>query len=78
WTVSANGDAATAKKIKPNGKVNFTGDDNLTVAQSSETDNEGNIKVALDKNLKVDSVTTGNTVIDTTGVKVGDNVQLGS
>ncbi|SSW82914.1 Adhesin yadA precursor [Klebsiella pneumoniae] len=78
WTVSANGDAATAKKIKPNGKVNFIGDDNLTVAQSSETDNEGNIKVALNKNLKVDSVTTGNTVIDTTGVKVGDNVQLGS
>ncbi len=78
WTVSANGDAATAKKIKPNGKVNFTGDDNLTVAQSSETDNEGNIKVALNKNLKVDSVTTVNTVIDTTGVKVGDNVQLGS
>nr|WP_228144350.1 YadA-like family protein [Acinetobacter genomosp. 33YU] len=78
WTVSANSDAATAKKIKPNGKVNFTGDDNLTVAQSSETDNEGNIKVALNKNLKVDSVTTGNTVIDTTGVKVGDNVQLGS
>ncbi|EMN9114964.1 YadA-like family protein, partial [Acinetobacter baumannii] len=78
WTVSANGDAATAKKIKPNGKVNFTGDDNLTVAQSSETDNEGNIKVALNKKLKVDSVTTGNTVIDTTGVKVGNNVQLGS
>ncbi|WP_445406553.1 ESPR-type extended signal peptide-containing protein [Acinetobacter seifertii] len=78
WTVSANGDTATAKKIKPNGKVNFTGDDNLTLAQSSETDNEGNIKVALNKNLKVDSVTTGNTVIDTTGVKVGDNVQLGS
>ncbi|PSE45667.1 hypothetical protein C7G91_10270 [Acinetobacter nosocomialis] len=78
WTVSANGDAATAKKIKPNGKVNFTGDDNLTVAQTSQTDNEGNIKVALNKNLKVDSVTTGNTVIDTTGVKVGDNVQLGS
>ncbi|MFJ1520504.1 ESPR-type extended signal peptide-containing protein [Acinetobacter sp. ABJ_C1_1] len=78
WTVSANGDAATAKKIKPNGKVNFTGDDNLTVAQSSETDNEGNIKVALNKNLKVDSVTAGNTVIDTTGVKVGNNVQLGS
>ncbi|MCJ9035903.1 YadA-like family protein, partial [Acinetobacter nosocomialis] len=78
WTVSANGNAATAKNIKPNGKVNFTGDDNLTVAQASETDNEGNIKVALNKNLKVDSVTTGNTVIDTTGVKVGDNVQLGS
>ncbi|MBR7718786.1 YadA-like family protein, partial [Acinetobacter nosocomialis] len=64
--------------IKPNGKVNFTGDDNLTVAQTNETDNEGNIKVALNKNLKVDSVTTGTTVIDTTGVKVGDNVQLGS
>ncbi|QXC10862.1 YadA-like family protein [Acinetobacter nosocomialis] len=78
WTVSANGDAATAKNIKPNGKVNFTGDDNLTVAQTSQTDNEGNIKVALNKNLKVDSVTTGTTVIDTTGVKVGDNVQLGT
>ncbi|MDX7881519.1 ESPR-type extended signal peptide-containing protein [Acinetobacter nosocomialis] len=78
WTVSANGDAATAKNIKPNGKVNFTGDDNLTVAQASETDNEGNIKVALNKNLKVDSVTTGTTVIDTTGVKVGHNIQLGS
>ncbi len=78
WTISANGDAATAKNIKPNGKVNFTGDDNLTVAQTSQTDNEGNIKVALNKNLKVDSVTTGTTVIDTTGVKVGDNVQLGS
>ncbi|WP_151799369.1 ESPR-type extended signal peptide-containing protein [Acinetobacter nosocomialis] len=78
WTVLANGDAATAKKIKPNGKVNFTGDDNLTVAQTSQTDNEGNIKVALNKNLKVDSVMTGTTVIDTTGVKVGDNIQLGS
>ncbi|WP_151739544.1 ESPR-type extended signal peptide-containing protein [Acinetobacter nosocomialis] len=78
WTVSANGDAATAKNIKPNGKVNFTGDDNLTVAQTSETYNEGNIKVTLNKNLKVDSVTTGTTVIDTTGVKVGDNIQLGS
>ncbi|WP_151742078.1 YadA-like family protein, partial [Acinetobacter seifertii] len=78
WTVSANGDTATAKNIKPNGKVNFTGDDNLTVAQMSNTDNEGNIKVALNKNLKVDSVTTGTTVIDTTGVKIGDNVQLGS
>ncbi|WP_227569117.1 YadA-like family protein [Acinetobacter baumannii] len=78
WTISANGDAATAKNIKPNGKVNFTGDDNLTVAQTSQTDNEGNIKVALNKNLKVDSVTTGTTVIDTTGVKVGDNVQLGT
>ncbi|WP_410488475.1 ESPR-type extended signal peptide-containing protein [Acinetobacter sp. 2019-01-05] len=78
WTVSANGDTATAKNIKPNGKVNFTGDDNLTVAQTSNTDNEGNIKVALNKNLKVDSVTTGTTVIDTTGVKVGDNVQLGA
>ncbi|MBJ9722524.1 YadA-like family protein [Acinetobacter calcoaceticus] len=78
WTVSANGDTATAKNIKPNGKVNFTGDDNLTVAQTSNTDNDGNIKVALNKNLKVDSVTTGTTVIDTTGVKVGDNVQLGA
>ncbi|MFI8009612.1 ESPR-type extended signal peptide-containing protein [Acinetobacter sp. ABJ_C4_1] len=78
WTVSANGDTATAKNIKPNGKVNFTGDDNLTVAQTSDTTNEGNIKVALNKNLKVDSVTTGTTVIDTTGVKVGDNVQLGA
>ncbi|MEQ1346074.1 YadA-like family protein, partial [Acinetobacter seifertii] len=78
WTVSANSDAATAKNIKPNGKVNFTGDDNLTVAQTSDTTNEGNIKVALNKNLKVDSVTTGTTVIDTTGVKVGDNVQLGA
>ncbi|NUF39052.1 YadA-like family protein, partial [Acinetobacter lactucae] len=78
WTVSANGDAATSKQIKPNGKVNFTGDDNLTVAQTSETDNEGNIKVSLSKNLKVDSVTTGNTVINNTGVAVGDYVQLGN
>ncbi|WP_445115386.1 ESPR-type extended signal peptide-containing protein [Acinetobacter sp. WZC-1] len=76
WTLSANGDATTSKKIKPNSSVNFEGDDNLTVSQTSTADQDGNIKVALNKDLKVDSVTTGNTVINDNGVKVGDTVQV--
>ncbi|WP_288411545.1 YadA-like family protein, partial [uncultured Acinetobacter sp.] len=77
WTLSANNDVSSSKQIKPNGKVNFVGDENLSVAQTSTTDNEGNIKVNLNKDIVLNSVTTGNTVINNTGVSIG-NTQLSS
>ena len=42
-------------------------DDNI----STEVD-EGKVKIALSKDINVDSVTTGNTKIDTNGLKAGD------
>ncbi|MGL1829518.1 UNVERIFIED_CONTAM: cell surface protein, partial [Acinetobacter sp. HSTU-ASm16] len=77
WTLSANNDVSSSKQIKPNGKVNFVGDENLSVAQTSTTDNEGNIKVNLNKDIVLNSVTTGNTVINNAGVSIG-NTQLSS
>src|SRR5690606_11162739 len=74
WTATdADGNAAN---IGPNGSVTFTGDGNISVAQTGE-DNAGEVQVTLNRDLDVDSITAGNTVIDTNGVRVGDNVHLG-
>ncbi|MGY0799552.1 hypothetical protein ACW7G0_10915 [Lysobacter sp. A286] len=74
WTATdANGNDAN---IGPNGTVNFTGDGNISVAQTGE-DNSGEIEITLNRDLDVDSITAGDTVIDTDGVRVGDNVHLG-
>ncbi|WP_228482005.1 hypothetical protein [Lysobacter sp. H21R4] len=74
WTATdANGNDAN---IGPNGTVNFTGDQNITVAQTG-ADNRGQIEITLNRDLDVDSLTAGDTVVDTDGVHVGDDVHLG-
>ena len=74
WTAT-DGDG-NAANIGPDGTVTFSGDDNIHVAQTGE-DNNGKIEVTLDRDLDVDSITAGNTVVDGTGVQVGDDVHLG-
>src|SRR5690606_20341260 len=65
-----------AARIGPDGIVTFLGDNNITVTQTG-TDNNGKVEVALNPNLDVTSVTTGQTVMNNDGVKVGDDVALG-
>ena len=62
--------------IGPNGEVLFTGDQNLTVAQTGE-DDAGVVAITLNRDLDLDSVTVGDTVIDGTGVAIGADVKLG-
>ena len=60
--------------VKPNSKVNIKGDGNITV-----THNEGDVKVALNKNLdltKDGSVGIGSTTLNKDGLAVGTNVKV--
>lgn len=60
--------------VKPNSKVNIKGDRNITV-----THNEGDVKVALNKNLdltKDGSVEIGSTTLNKEGLAVGTNVKV--
>ena len=57
--------------IGPNGAVDFQGDQNISVAQSGE-DQDGVIDITLNRDLDLDSVTTGDTVMSDTGLAVGD------
>ncbi|WP_199901415.1 YadA-like family protein, partial [Neisseria subflava] len=50
--------------------------DNIVVTQDVGANGQTIYKVATDKNLKVDSVTAGDTVMNNDGVKVGDDVAL--
>ena len=51
---------------------------NITVTKSDEPNENGgeNYNVALNKDIKLDSVTTGDTVMNNDGVKVGTDVSL--
>ena len=72
WNLTGSGDNEV--NIGPDGKVNFVGDNNLTVAQTG-VDQNGEIKITLNENidLGVDgSLTTGNTVVDNSGLTVDD------
>jgi len=70
WNVTdANGNTA---KVGPNGKVTFTGDNNVTVTQTG-TDNNGQVEMTLNKNLDLGdtgSVTMGNTVVNNNGLTI--------
>ena len=74
WNVTdADGNVAN---IGPDGKVTFTGDNNLTVAQTG-ADDAGIVGITLKKQIDLGSagsVTTGDTVVNTTGVSVGTGV----
>ena len=50
--------------------------DNIVVTQDVGANGQTIYKVATDKNLKVDSVAAGDTVMNNDGVKVGDDVAL--
>ena len=50
--------------------------DNITVTEDTNKDGGKEYKVALDKDIKLDSVTTGQTVMNNDGLKVGDKVSV--
>ncbi|WP_081770032.1 YadA-like family protein [Luteimonas huabeiensis] len=62
--------------IGPDGLVTFEGDANIGVAQTG-ADQNGVVAITLNRDLDVDSVTAGDTVIDGTGVAIGPDVRLG-
>ncbi|WP_311950585.1 ESPR-type extended signal peptide-containing protein, partial [Halomonas piscis] len=69
WTVAdADGNS---HNIGPNGKVTFEGDSNIGVTESG-SDDDAKIQVALNDDIAVDSVTTGDSVLDTNGLTVTD------
>ena len=74
WNLSTNG--GEASKVAPGKTVDFSGDKNINIS------NDGtNVKVELNKDIDVDtvtanSVTTGDTVMNNNGVKVGTDVSL--
>ena len=53
-----------------------TAGDNITVAETTNKDGGKEYKVALDKDIKLDSVTTGQTVMNNDGLKVGKDVSV--
>ena len=53
-----------------------TAGDNVTVTEDTNKDGGKEYKVALDKDIKLDSVTTGQTVMNNDGLKVGENVSV--
>jgi autotransporter adhesin len=75
WNATdANGNTAN---IGPDGTVTFEGDSNVAVTQTG-VDDDGVVQIALNRDLDLDSVTTGDTVINNAGVAVGSNVALGN
>ena len=50
--------------------------DNITVTEGTNAEGGKEYKVALDKDIKLDSVTTGQTVMNNDGLKVGDKVSV--
>ncbi|MCS2611087.1 YadA-like family protein [Halomonas sp. wenzhen-202101] len=75
WNLT--GEGADAVNIGPNGAVDFQGDQNISVAQHG-VDQDGVIDITLERDLDLDSVTTGDTVLSNSGVAVGNDVTLGS
>ena len=56
-------------EVDNGGRANWVGDgQNITTAANGDT-----VKIELNKNIKVDSVTAGSTVVNNDGVKVGNN-----
>ncbi|WP_271912284.1 hypothetical protein [Vreelandella alkaliphila] len=68
WNVT---DGTNAANIGPNGEVTFTGDSNLTVAQTG-IDDAGEVEITLNRDLDLDSVTAGNSELTSAGLSVDD------
>ncbi|MDN4121538.1 YadA family autotransporter adhesin, partial [Alcaligenes endophyticus] len=78
WTATDSGDNSST--IGPKGIITFVGDDNIALEQTG-TDNKAKIEVKLNKDLDLGtdgSVKTAGTLINSAGLTVGENVQLGS
>ena len=70
WNLTANG--ADSSNVKPGETVDLNNKDkNISI-----TKNGHNVTFNLAKDIKVDSVKAGDTVMNNDGVKVGDNVAL--
>ena len=67
---------AQLNKAAAAAKTEVVQGDNIVVTQDVGANGQTIYKVATDKNLKVDSVTVGDTVMNNDGVKVGDDVAL--
>lgn len=61
----------SSANIGPNGTVLFTGDPNVSVAQTGQ-DDSGEIAITLNRDLNLDSVTAGNSTLNTGGLVVDD------
>ena len=84
----ADGDNTTTAIGKLNQKLNnveqtagkhssvSTEDSNLSISEGTNEAGGTDYKVSLNKDLTLDSVTTGDTKMDTNGVKVGETVSL--
>ena len=66
WNLSTNNVAAKATKVAPGGYVDFSGDDNVSVSNK-----ETKVKVALNKDVQLNSATFGDTVINDKGLTIG-------
>ena len=64
WNLSTNGAAAT--NVAPGGSVDFSGDDNISVSNK-----ETKVTVALKKDVKLNSATFEDTVINANGLTIG-------
>ena len=64
WNLSTNGAAAT--NVAPGGSVDFSGDDNVSVSNK-----ETKVTVALNKDVKLNSATFEDTVINANGLTIG-------
>lgn len=74
WTLSTGTGDTNKHVVKPEGEVNISGDDNITV-----THDAGNVKVALNKNLNLGdagSVKIDKTTLNKEGLAVGTNVKV--
>ena len=67
---------AQLNKAAAAAKTEVVQGDNIVVTQDVGANGQTIYKVATDKNLKVDSVTAGDTVMNNDGVKVGNDVAL--
>ncbi|UTG75862.1 YadA-like family protein [Neisseria subflava] len=67
---------AQLNKAAAAAKTEVVQGDNIVVTQDVGANGQTIYKVATDKNLKVDSVTAGDTVMNNDGVKVSDDVAL--
>ncbi|CAM4378938.1 YadA-like family protein [Kerstersia similis] len=76
WQLSVNGNAAQDQsQVKPGDVVDFSNDADGNII-IDKTDN--NVVVKMNRDLDLDSVTTGQTVMNNDGVKVGNDVFLSS
>jgi len=66
WNLTTNGVAAAATNVAPGGSVDFSGDDNVSVSNK-----ETKVKVALNKDVKLNSATFEDTVINDKGLTIG-------